>query len=87
MKVAAMLNRKKGRDFYDVMFLMDQTTPDYSFLAERCGILNLEDLKRTTKEMVKTIDLKQKMKDFEHLLFNRENSKRILRVGDFIREL
>lgn len=33
MKISAMLARGKGRDFYDVMFLLSQTNPDYSFLA------------------------------------------------------
>jgi predicted nucleotidyltransferase component of viral defense system len=31
MKVAAMLNRQKGRDFYDVMFLLGQTSPSIHF--------------------------------------------------------
>jgi predicted nucleotidyltransferase component of viral defense system len=87
MKVSAMLNRQKGRDFYDVMSLISQTGPDYSFLAERCGISNLEELKKSVEKMLKTIDLKKKMKDFEHLLFNKDNSKRILCIGDFIREM
>ena len=45
MKVSALLSRQKGRDFYDVMFLMGQITPDYSFLSKKCGINNLEELK------------------------------------------
>jgi predicted nucleotidyltransferase component of viral defense system len=87
MKVAAMLNRQKGRDFYDVIFLLSQSAPDYSFLTEKCGISNLEELKKATEKMLITIDLKKKMRDFEHLLFIKDNSKRILRVGEFIREL
>lgn len=87
MKVAAMLNRQKGRDFYDVMFLLGQTSPDYSFLAEKCEISSLKELKQAIEKMLITVDLKKKMKDFEHLLFNRDNSKRILRVGEFFREL
>jgi hypothetical protein len=87
MKVAAMLDRQKGRDFYDVIFLMGQTRPDYSFLSEKCGISNLEELKKTMTKILKTVDLKKKMKDFEHLLFNKNNSKRILNVGEFIRTL
>jgi predicted nucleotidyltransferase component of viral defense system len=87
MKVTAMLERQKGRDFYDVMFLLSQSPPDYLFLSERCAISDLEELKRATEKILKTVDLKKKMKDFEHLLFNKNNSKRILRVGEFIREL
>ena len=38
MKVSAMLNRQKGRDFYDAMFLLSQTLPDFTFLKEKSGI-------------------------------------------------
>jgi len=87
MKVAAMINRRKGRDFYDAMFLLGQTNPDYRFLTERCGISDLTALKKATAKMLKTTDLKSKMKDFEHLLFHKENSKRILHIGEFINSL
>jgi len=87
MKIAAMLDRGKGRDFYDAMFLLAQTPPDYDFLAARCGVGSLDELKSAVEECLRTVDLRQKQRDFEHLLFNRENSKRILHVGDFISSL
>lgn len=40
MKVSAMLDRQKGRDFYDAMFLLSQTMPDFNFLSQRMGISN-----------------------------------------------
>lgn len=84
MKIAAMLARSKGRDFYDLMFLLAQAKPDYDFLAKRCSINNLQELKEATKERIKKIDLKVKQRDFEHLLFNKTNSGKILRFGSFI---
>lgn len=87
MKISAMLGRQKGRDFYDVMFLLGQTPPDYSFLSVKHSITGLEQLKETVEEMLKTVDLKNKSRDFEHLLFNREHSLRILRVEEFFKEL
>jgi predicted nucleotidyltransferase component of viral defense system len=87
MKIAAMLARGKGRDFYDVMFLLAQTQPDYGLLAARCGICNLQELKAAAETCVRSVDLRQKQRDFEHLLFHRENSRRILRVGEFIQSL
>ncbi|HKI90449.1 MAG TPA: nucleotidyl transferase AbiEii/AbiGii toxin family protein [Draconibacterium sp.] len=86
MKISAMLFRRKGRDFYDVMFLLAQTQPDYSFLAEKLNIRNLEELKIYVLETLKTVDLNIKKRDFEHLLFNKRNSERILSVGEFIQE-
>ncbi len=84
MKIAAMLARSKGRDFYDLMFLLAQAKPDYNFLVKRCEISNLQALKEVINERLKTIDLKVKQRDFEHLLFNKKNSDKILRFRSFI---
>ena len=84
MKITAMLQRQKGRDFYDVFFLLGKTGPDYSFLSQRCGISNPEELKLTVEKLLKTTDLIKKMKDFEHILFNRDKSKQILRIGELV---
>jgi predicted nucleotidyltransferase component of viral defense system len=87
MKLSAMLSRQKGRDFYDAMFLLSQTKPDYPFLAEKHGIYNLEDLKNATGKILERVDLEVKKKDFDHLLFNNKNSERILHVNEFINNL
>jgi predicted nucleotidyltransferase component of viral defense system len=86
MKATALLERGKGRDFYDLMFLLGQTKPDYDFLAKRIGIKNATELKAEVKKRLKIIDLKSKSKDFEHLLINKENGKRILRFEEFFEE-
>lgn len=87
MKISAMLSRQKGRDFYDVMFLLALSKPDYSFLSQRSGISNLQELKKAVEIMLNTVDLKKKTRDFEHLLFNKNNSKRILYFKEFFLEL
>ena len=87
MKIAAMLNRGKGRDYYDVMFLLAQTPPDYPFLAARCGIHDLPELKVAVEKSLQSVDLTQKQKDFEHMLFHRSNSQRILHFSEFVRSL
>jgi len=86
MKISAMLSRGKGRDFYDVMFLLAQTRPDYSFLVKKLNIHSLEELKISVSKILRTVDLDVKKRDFEHLLFNKRNSERILSVGEFIHE-
>jgi predicted nucleotidyltransferase component of viral defense system len=87
MKVSAMLSRGKGRDYYDAMFLLAQAKPDYSFLSARCGVRNLLELKAAVAKSLKKVDLAQKQKDFEHLLFHRDNSSRILHFREFIESL
>jgi predicted nucleotidyltransferase component of viral defense system len=87
MKISALLSRQKGRDFYDVMFLMEQTKPDYSFLSARCGIKNQEQLKQALKDMLQKIDLSHKAKDFEHLAFQERSIHRIMLFDDFVNDL
>lgn len=87
MKISALLSRSKGRDFYDVMFLLSFTKPDYDFLSEKAGINNVIELKQAIDELLNTIDIKAKSKDFEHLLFDRRKTNQILYFREFIREL
>jgi predicted nucleotidyltransferase component of viral defense system len=87
MKLSALLTRKKGRDFYDAMFLLGQTGPDYEYLSVKQGIHNKEDLKEALIRTVESTDLKKKYRDFEHLLFNKVNAEKVLRFGAFVKEL
>lgn len=84
MKLAALLARAKGRDFYDSIFLWQQVQPDYDFLRQRCGIGDPEALKKAINDKLDTVDLVQKQKDFEHLLFNPSRSAQILHFRQFI---
>lgn len=84
MKLAALLARAKGRDFYDTIFLWQQVQPDYDFLRQRCGIGDPEALKKTINDKLDIVDLVQKQKDFEHLLFNPSRSAQILHFRQFI---
>jgi len=77
MKLCALLTRQKGRDFYDTMFLMQRTEPDYCFLQQRIGIADKEQLDAALREMVSRTDLKTKQRDFEHLLFDSRKSETI----------
>ena len=87
MKICALLSRQKGRDFYDVMFLMDQTKPDFDFLSSRCGINNFSELKQAFEKMLQTINLSHKAKDFEHLAFHESSTRKILLFKEFINSI
>ena len=84
MKLAALLARAKGRDFYDTIFLWQQVQPDYDFLRQRCGIGDPEALRKAINDKLDTVDLVQKQKDFEHLLSNPSRSAQILHFRQFI---
>ncbi len=87
MKLSALLSRAKGRDFYDALFLLSQTSPNYDYLSQKQHIHTLPELKTRLTEIVKNVDLSHKSKDFEHLLFNKENKEKILHFGEFIRRM
>lgn len=87
MKLSALLSRQKGRDFYDALFLLGQTEPDYDYLTAKQHIRNKDELKHALLETVNKTDLKKKYRDFEHLLFNKTNAERVLRFGEFVNDL
>ena len=58
----------------------------YDFPAKWTGIKNAVELKAEVKKRLKNTDLKTKASDFEHLLFNKENTRRILRFEEFLEE-
>ena len=66
------------------MFLLSKTEPDYDMLEHRTGIKSLTQLKEKLINICDTTNLKYKSRDFEHLLFNKDNAKKILLFRDFI---
>ena len=85
MKLSALLSRAKGRDFYDVMFLLSQTEPNFDFLTQKQNIHNFTELQIKLMETVEKVDVPHKSRDFEHLLFIRENRDKILNFNEFIK--
>lgn len=82
MKFAAILSRQKGRDFYDVIFLLSKTKPNLPFLKAKTGIASIEELKAVIAERLKDVDLSKKKRDFMHLLFTESNAGRILQFPE-----
>jgi predicted nucleotidyltransferase component of viral defense system len=87
MKISALLNRQKGRDFYDTMFLLGKTDADYGFFSKESGIKDKRSLKAALLNLCEKTNLKNKSKDFEHLLLNTSLSKQILNFPDFVKDL
>ena len=87
MKFAAILARQKGRDFYDTIFLLSKTKPNWDFLSAKAGISTIDELKTAIAERLKDIDLNHKKRDFSHLVFNEQNAERILQFPDVIAAL
>lgn len=87
MKLSALLGRSKGRDFYDSMFLLQQTAPNFDFLKKKQNIGTAKELKDAVEELVKKIDLNLKEKDFDQLLFDSRNSSAIHGIVNLMKSL
>ncbi len=87
MKLSALLTRQKGRDFYDAMFLLGQTDPDYQYLSVKHNVHTKEELKTALSQVVEKTDLKKKYRDFSHLLFKQSNAEKVLLFQEFVNQL
>ncbi|MGM0367103.1 MAG: nucleotidyl transferase AbiEii/AbiGii toxin family protein [Actinomycetota bacterium] len=85
-KIFAIFNRKRamGRDFFDVVFLMGKTKPDYGYLKNKLGIRDKRELKSRLLAFCENIDLKMLARDARPFLFEPEDSRKVRLFSDFI---
>ena len=83
-KIHALLWRKrlKWRDFYDILFLLDFTKPNYKYLENKIEIKNKEELISKIKSFCKNLDFKNIAKDVEPFLINKKETLKIERFLD-----
>jgi len=88
-KFFAVFNRKrdKGRDFYDILFLLQLIKPDYAYLKDKLGISNESELKEKLLLKIDGSNLEDLTKDIEPFLFNPSDSKKILLFGNYIKQI
>ncbi len=74
-KIAAVLGRKrpKGRDFYDLRFILAQTRPNYAYLQQRFGVSTPEGLRELVRNRIATFDFTLLAKDVAPFLLRRED--------------
>ena len=87
-KIYALLNRKraKGRDFYDVIFLLQKTKPNYDYLKQKTGIADPQALKKALLGHLKSMNLKDLARDMEPFLFQPSDSKKIVSFLEYIKQ-
>lgn len=86
MKTGAVLERGKGRDYYDFIFLSGITEPDFGYMGEKFGIFNLVQLYEKLLESCETIDFQVKSRDFEKLVFDPAETKKVQLFKEYIRQ-
>lgn len=86
MKTGAVLERGKGRDYYDFIFLSGMTDPNFGYLNDKFEITNQTQLyKRILKSCEKT-DFGKKSRDFEKLVLDQAEIKKVLLFRDYIKQ-
>lgn len=88
-KLYAAFNRARlmGRDFYDVVFLLAITQPNYHYLEEKAGVSTPEELRAYLKENSKGLNFGGLAKDVEPLLIKPEDKKRVELFARYIKDL
>jgi len=78
-KFYAALNRKqaKGRDFFDIMFLLKDTKPDYDYLEQKLGIKTEKELKDKLTARCKKLNMKQVAADVKPFLFESKDAVKV----------
>ncbi len=79
-KLYAILNRKqpKGRDFFDTIFLLARTNPNYAYLKQKVAINNAEELRHSILKKCASIDMPMMVKDVQEFLFQPNDKKKVV---------
>lgn len=87
-KIYAAMNRRrvKGRDFYDIVFLLSFAKPNLGYLKEKIGISGAEELREKLLGAADGTDFKALAKDIEPFLFESSDSKKVELFSEFIRQ-
>ena len=88
-KLCACIARKrpKGRDFFDVVFLMGKTDPDYKFLENRLNIKSQQELFNELKEKSNNLNFNTLAKDIEPFLFDSAQKARVANFKTWLYKL
>ena len=83
-KMMTVLERKreKGRDLFDVSYLMGLAEPDFSYIA-KCMNIDQKQFLKLFNERLQELDFNFLARDVEPFLFLSEQKERILTFGDY----
>ncbi len=87
-KIFAAFERKraKGRDFFDIVFLLSFTKPNYKYLKEKIGVSNASELRAMLMKETRDLDFHALGQDVINFLFNSKDVKKVEIFRDFIKE-
>lgn len=85
-KIYAAINRKqaKGRDFFDIVFLMPKTEPHYDYLKKTLGVENKQELQNLLLKETTSIDFSQLANDIKPFIINPQGVKKVTLFRDYV---
>lgn len=86
-KLVTILQRKreKGRDIYDVSYLLGMVDPDYDFLKEEYNITR-DEVKEKMLSRIETLQMTEMVRDVASFLIKPEDTERILHFKEYIEQ-
>jgi len=88
-KFYALINRKrkKGRDFFDIVFLLKTTKPNFDYLNQKIGVNTMQSLKNRILSEIQSVDMKEMAEDVKPFLFNPKDIKQILLFKEYLEQV
>lgn len=86
-KMYAVINRKrnKGRDFYDIAFLLSKgIQPDMGYIKSKLAVEAMEELKTTILDKCRQLDMKEMALDVQPFLFRPTDTKKVEHFSQLI---
>jgi hypothetical protein len=85
-KMWAVANRRraKGRDFFDIVFLLSFAKPNYQYLQLKLGVGDAEALRAKLTEIIKDFDFRELARDVKPFLINPDDTRKVELFPEFI---
>jgi len=88
-KIYTAVNRKrpKGRDFYDITFLLSKTKPDFGYINQKMGIPSPERLRKELLQKIEDFNFDALAVDVAPFLSTKEQVKRVVKFREFWKQV
>lgn len=84
---ASERKRAKGRDFFDIIFLLRDTKPDYDYLKSKMKISNSKELITSFLKFCDGVDFKMIARDVAPFLINPREIERVTNFPQLFKEM
>ena len=86
-KITCIFTRKRamGRDFFDTVFLLAKTRPNYEYLKQMLGIADPEMLRQKLQSRCQDLDFQALTRDVTSFLFRPDDANKVALFPEYIK--